>query len=86
MNMTPHERALALAMYREGLNDVSSNSGDWPAGVTSNLGELDMKAEQLIRHEWNDLTRAKQVELLREIGREVLLTIQSDLERKNLRG
>jgi len=84
--MTPHERALALAMYREGLNDVNSDSGDWPAGVTSNLGELDMKAEQLIRHEWNDLTRTRQVELLREIGGEILLAIQGDLERKNLRG
>lgn len=78
MNMTPHERALALAMYREELNDVNSDSGDWPAGISSNLGQLDMKAEELIRYEWNNILRARQVDLLREIGGEVLLALQDE--------
>ncbi len=86
MNMTQHERALALAMYREELSDTNSDSGDWPAGVSSNLGQLDMKAEELIRLEWADIRVPRQRQLLSEIGGEVLLALQSDSERKNLRG
>lgn len=76
--MTPEERALALAMYRLELSDVNVESGDWPAGVTSNLGELDWQAEKLIRAEWARWPRDQRAQLLRAIGAEVMVAIEKE--------
>lgn len=69
--MKTSERVLALAMYREQLNDSVSESDGWPFGMESNLGELDWQAEKLIGIEWSKLDRHRQVELLRLIGNEI---------------
>ena len=51
-----YKLVLALAMYRESLNDMSAHSDEWPSGFTSNLGELDYAAEVLIRSTWEELS------------------------------
>ena len=50
-----YKLVLALAMYRESLNDLSAHSDEWPSGFDSNLGELDFAAEVLIRSAWEEL-------------------------------
>ncbi len=58
------ELALGLTMYRESLNDAAADGEGWPAGVETNLGELDYAAEQLIREVWAELTQEKRRVLL----------------------
>ena len=53
------ELALGLTMYREALNDAARDGDGWPAGVETNLGELDYAAEQLIREVWAELSQEK---------------------------
>ena len=69
--LVPIERVLALAMYREQLNDANHDVDNLPHGLTTNFGELDYRAEVLIRTEWAKLPAARQSELLHLIGDEL---------------
>ena len=70
----------AMAMYRMDLNEVSLPG--WPAGVETNLGELDWQAEKMIRAEWAKLNHEERAELLRKVGRAALLNMQNEREGK----
>jgi hypothetical protein len=63
-NLTEYKLVLALAMYREALNDTAAHSDEWPPGFHSNLGELDYAAETLIRSAWEELPFAERDVLL----------------------
>ena len=71
---------VAMAMYRMDLNEVSLPG--WPAGVETNLGELDRQVEKLIRAEWAKLSNEERAALLRNVGRAALLNMQNEREGK----
>ena len=58
------ELALGLIMYREQITDINTHSDEWPKGMESNLGEIDLQAEMCIRKIWGELPREKQAQLL----------------------
>ncbi len=72
MNSDQLELALGLTMYREKLNDVNAHSDEWPNGITTNLGELDVKAEKLLRIIWDEYDRVEQTRILLMAERSIL--------------
>lgn len=65
------EMALALAMYREALNDVNADLDCSIPGVeiNTNTGELDFQAEILIRNIWSKVDKERQQELLKKAAK-----------------
>ncbi len=64
-DLTKYKLVLALAMYREELNDTAAHSDEWPSGFVTNLGDLDFAAETLIRSIWEELSRDEKHAFLR---------------------